>query len=79
MSCPPAKALDASLICVYVSAASGEAGGASDERLERARLFGTKGLDKVEELEGMLATIYNRACDLKQPVVWPSMPLRLGS
>jgi hypothetical protein len=64
---------------VYVFAASGEAGGASDERLERARLFGTKGLDKVEELEGMLTTIYNRACDLKQPVVWPSMPLRLGS
>ncbi|ELR16815.1 uncharacterized protein ACA1_383460 [Acanthamoeba castellanii str. Neff] len=59
--------------------ARGEAGGASDERLERARLFGTKGLDKVEELEGMLTTIYNRACDLKQPVVWPSMPLRFGS
>jgi hypothetical protein len=58
---------------------NGEADGASAERAERARLLGSKGLEKIEELEGMLSTIYNRACDLKQPVVWPSMPLRLGA
>jgi hypothetical protein len=65
---------------VSLLAASRDAGGALEqERLERARLFGAKGLNQVEELEGMMATLYNRACDLKQPVIWPSMALRLGA
>lgn len=57
------------------------AGNAPDmsERLARASMFGDDGLAKIEELEGMMNTLYTRACDTKQPTVWPSMPLRLGS
>lgn len=47
-------------------------------KIQREELFGKQGAEKVAELESMLSTIYNRACDLKQPIVWPSMPLKLG-
>jgi len=74
----PARKKSGTFVTLKTMAAAGNAPDMS-ERLARASMFGDDGLAKIEELEGMMNTLYTRACDTKQPTVWPSMPLRLGS
>ncbi len=54
-----------------------ENGKTDEQRAAREQLFGLNGAKRISEIDGMLNTIYNRACDLKQPVIWPHMPLRM--